>query len=81
MISGIVPKRKLKALWDGGLQQPQMLAAHFGVSVDAVTVRLGQVKLNAASDRLPHVRRAHKVRSAFTGPTRFRVARSPRCPA
>ncbi|OII28954.1 ImmA/IrrE family metallo-endopeptidase, partial [Curtobacterium sp. MMLR14_002] len=50
----LVPKRELEALWDGGLRQPQTLAAHFGVSVDAMLVRLGQVKLNAANDRLPH---------------------------
>lgn len=74
----LVPKRELKALWGGGMQQPQALAAHFGVSVDALLVRLDQTKLNAASDRLPAARCARPIRSAFTGPQRFRVARTPR---
>lgn len=74
----LVPKRELKARWGGGMQQPQLLAAHFGVSVNALLVRLDQTKLNASSDRSPAARCARPVRSPVPGPQHFRVARSPR---
>lgn len=74
----LVPKRELKALWGSGMQHAEDLAAHFGVSVDAVLVRLNQTRLNADADRLPAARCARPVSSPASGPQRFRAIRSRR---
>lgn len=49
----LVPKRDLKRAWGNGIQQPTDLADHFGVSVQAITVRLDQTGLSRKTDLTP----------------------------
>lgn len=70
----LVPKRDLKAAWGRGLQRPAALADHFGVSAQAITVRLAQTKLNVDRDFVPSPRCARPVRSPASR-QRFRVPR------
>jgi predicted transcriptional regulator len=71
----LVPKRELKAAWGRGMQHLDDLANHFGVSVNAVAVRLAQTKLNLAADRPAAARCARPVASPRSGPQHFRVTR------
>jgi len=71
----LVPKRELKAVWGRGLQRPSELADYFGVSAQAVSVRLAQTKLNAERDEVPtSARCARPVSTPQAGPQRFRIA-------
>lgn len=71
----LVPKRDLKAAWGAGMQRADDLAAHFGVSANAIVVRLSQTKLNATVDRQPPARCARPVSSPASGPQHFRIVR------
>ncbi|WP_181435154.1 ImmA/IrrE family metallo-endopeptidase [Curtobacterium sp. MCBD17_019] len=73
----LVPKRDLKALWGAGVQRVTDLAHHFGVSVDAIVVRLAQTKLNS-TDGLPTARCARPISSPLDGPQHFRIVETPR---
>lgn len=72
----LVSKRDLKAAWGNGLQQPEVLAEHFGVSQHAMQVRLNQTGLSRVVDREPSPRCARPVRTPIGRPQAFRVARS-----
>jgi Zn-dependent peptidase ImmA (M78 family) len=43
----LVPRHHLHAAWSEGIQQLDLLAHHFAVSVRAISIRLGQVGLTA----------------------------------
>lgn len=70
----LVPKRELKAAWGSGMQRPADLAAYFGVSVQAIGVRLSQTKLDAFSDQPPAERCARPVSTPRSVPQQFRPA-------
>lgn len=70
----LVPRRLLKAAWGNRLQQISDLAAHFGVSEQAIEVRLSQTGLSRTVDRLPTSRCARPVHTAPSQPQRFRTA-------
>lgn len=70
----LVPKRELKAAWGSGMQRPVDLAAHFGVSVQAIGVRLSQTKLDAFSDQPPAERCARPISTPRSTPQQFRPA-------
>lgn len=74
----LVPKRELKAAWGGGMQRTADLAAHFGVSTIAITVRLAQTKLSTYADDATDERCARPVSTPRTSPQQFRFARSRR---
>ncbi len=74
----LVPKRQLKAAWGRGLQRPEVLADHFGVSVAAIEVRLSQTGLSLTVDRQPTPRCARPVRTSRFARQRFAIARSRR---
>lgn len=72
----LVPKRELKSVWGDGLQRLTALADYFGVSVQAVSVRLAQTKLNIERDLVPAVARcARPVSSTPNDRQHFRIAR------
>lgn len=71
----LVPKRDLKAAWGSGMQRPRELAAHFGVSEQAISVRLAQTKLDAFSDQPPAQRCARPVSTPRSMPQQFRTVR------
>jgi Zn-dependent peptidase ImmA (M78 family) len=71
----LVPKRELKAAWGSGIQRIADLADHFGVSEQAIRVRLSQTKLDARSDAAPTARCARPISSSHYHSQRFRVAR------
>lgn len=73
----LVPKRDLKSAWGSGMQQVPALAVRFGVSEQAIRVRLSQTKLDAPWDAVPAERCARPVSSAPSGAQHFRIARSP----
>lgn len=68
----LVPKRQLKAAWGNGLQRPEVLAEHFGVSVQAIQVRLAQTGLDRVSDTTPTPRCARPVMTPRTERQQFR---------
>ncbi len=71
----LVPKRDLKSAWGSGLQRLADLADHFDVSLQAVSVRLAQTRLNVERDPAPSAARcARPIRSSHHD-QRFRVAR------
>lgn len=70
----LLPKRQLKAAWGNGLQQVALLADHFGVSQQAVRVRLAQTGLDAFEDRVPTPRCARPVSTPQGSRQRFRAA-------
>jgi hypothetical protein len=70
----LVPKRDLKAAWGGGMQRSRDLAAHFGVSEQAIGVRLSQTKLDAFSDQPSVERCARPVSTPRSTPQQFRPA-------
>lgn len=69
----LVSKRDLKRAWGNGLQRPAALAAFFGVSEQAVRVRLAQTGLDLVADQRPTPRCARPVHTAATRPQRFRL--------
>ena len=74
----LVPKQALKAAWGSGLQRTDDLAAHFGVSQQAMEVRLDQTGLAREVDPEPeqsHARCARPVTTPRWQQQRFRVAR------
>lgn len=62
----LMPKRELKRAWGNGLQRPDDLAAHFGVSVSAMEVRLDQTGLSREIDPEPTPRQARCARPVST---------------
>lgn len=52
----LMPRRELKSAWASGLQKAAALADHFGVSPEAMRIRLDQTGLSRAVDRDPDVR-------------------------
>lgn len=70
----LVPKRELKAAWGNGIQRTADLAAHFGVSEQAIAVRLSQTKLDRFSDQPPAERCARPVSTPRSTPQQFRTA-------
>ena len=72
----LLPKRQLKAAWGNGLQQTAVLADHFGVSKQAVQVRLAQTGLDALEDREPASRCARPISTPRGAQQRFRPAHS-----
>ena len=71
----LVGRRELKSAWGNRIQKAEDLAAHFGVSVSAIRVRLAQTGLNAISDRLPAARCARPISTASSHGQRFRAVR------
>jgi Zn-dependent peptidase ImmA (M78 family) len=72
----LVPKRDLKSIWGRGVQRVEALADYFGVSAQAVAVRLSQTKLNLERDAVPPAARcARPVASGHRPAQHFRVAR------
>lgn len=69
----LVPKAALKRVWGLGLQRPELLADHFGVSEAAIRVRLSQTGLDRPFDREPSPRCARPVRTPRLQPQRFAV--------
>lgn len=69
----LVPKRDLKAAWGSGMQRPRDLATHFGVSEQAISVRLSQTKLDAFSDQPAAERCARPVSTPRATPQQFRT--------
>lgn len=74
----LVGRRELKSAWGQGIQREEDLAAHFGVSIQAIQVRLSQTGLNVIADRLPTPRCARPVRTPMGHRQRFRTAYSRR---
>lgn len=70
----LIGRRELKSLWGRGIQHAEDLAAHFGVSVQAVQVRLAQTGLDVIVDRLPTPRCARPIRTPIGHRQRFRTA-------
>lgn len=74
----LVPKQALKAAWGSGLQRTDDLAAHFGVSQQAMEVRLDQTGLAREIDPEPEQRHARCARPDITPRwqrQQFRIAR------
>lgn len=76
----LVPKRDLKSAWGNGMQRTADLALHFGVSEQAIAVRLSQTKLDAFSDQPPTERCARPVSTPRSAPQQFRPAYVRRSP-
>lgn len=71
----LVPKRHLKSIWGRGVQGVGALAEYFGVSQQAIAVRLSQTKLNYERDLTPTLARcARPIRTSRTA-QHFRIAR------
>lgn len=70
----LVGRRELKSLWGRGIQRAEDLAAHFGVSAQAIRVRLAQTGLDVVVDRLPAPRCARPVHTPTGYRQRFRTA-------
>lgn len=71
----LVPKRELKSVWGRGVQRIEALADYFGVSAQAVAVRLAQTKLNVERDSEPATARCARPVSSNHSRQRFRIAR------
>lgn len=69
----LVPKRDLKSIWGRGIQSVNALSEYFGVSGQAVAVRLAQTKLDVARDVVPAARCARPVSSFPQHRQQFRV--------
>jgi Zn-dependent peptidase ImmA (M78 family) len=69
----LVPKRQLKAAWGTGIQRPADLAVHFGVSEQAIRVRLAQTGVDSISDPAPAARCARPISTPRTQRQRFRI--------
>lgn len=70
----LVPKRLLKSAWGNGIQRIPDLAAHFGVSEQAIGVRLSQTGLDAIADHEPTARCARPITTPRSSRQRFRSA-------
>lgn len=70
----LVGRRELKSAWGQGIQREADLAAHFGVSVQAIQVRLAQTGLDVIADRPPTPRCARPIRTPMGHRQRFRTA-------
>lgn len=70
----LVPKRELKRVWGSGMQRPEHLAEHFGVSVQAIEVRLDQTGLSRIVDHVPAPRCARPIHTPRGYRQRFRTA-------
>lgn len=62
----LVPRRELKSAWGRGIQRASALADHFGVSQQAIEVRLDQTGLSREVDPEPVVPRARCARPVRT---------------
>jgi len=69
----LVPKRQLKSEWGNGIQRVPDLAAHFGVSEQAIGVRLSQTGLNVIADSEPNPRCARPIATPRSSNQRFRT--------
>jgi Zn-dependent peptidase ImmA (M78 family) len=74
----LIPKTALKHAWAGGIQRPDALAEHFGVSEQAIRVRLSQTGIDRAADRVPTPRCARPISTPRWQPQRFQPAYSRR---
>lgn len=73
----LVPKRDLKSIWGRGTQRIEALADYFGVSMQAISVRLAQTKLNVERDAVPPIARcARPVRTHHSQSQKFKTART-----
>lgn len=70
----LIPKTALKRAWTQGLQKPDALAEHFGVSEQAICVRLSQTGLDRPIDRVPTPRCARPVSTPRWHAQRFQPA-------
>lgn len=70
----LVSKRALKSAWGNRMQNPAVLADHFGVSEPAIRVRLAQTGLDREADRAPSARCARPVSTPHQLTQQFRVA-------
>ena len=70
----LIPKTALKRAWTQGLQKPGALAEHFGVSEQAICVRLSQTGLDRAIDRVPTPRCSRPVSTPHWRAQRFQPA-------
>lgn len=70
----LIPRRQLKSAWGNGIQRTADLAAHFGVSEQAIQVRLAQTGLDRESDR-PTVRCVRPIHTRPGAQQRFAAAR------
>lgn len=77
----LVPKRELKAAWGSGMQAPDLLAEHFGVSLHAMTVRLSQTGLSRVIDHEPTPRCARPIRTPRFHAQQFTPQRRLHAPA
>jgi Zn-dependent peptidase ImmA (M78 family) len=71
----LVPRRDLKRAWGNRLQRTADLASHFGVSEQAMIVRLDQTGLSRSADYQPLPRCARPVRTSIGHSQHFRVVR------
>lgn len=71
----LVGKRELKSVWGNGVQRVEDLAAHFGVSIPAIRVRLAQTGLNVIADLVPAPRCARPISTPYGSARRFRAVR------
>jgi hypothetical protein len=71
----LVPRRELKRAWGNGVQRTADLASHFGVSEQAMIVRLDQTGVSRSADYQPSPRCARPIRTATGGTQRFRIVR------
>lgn len=71
----LVGRRELKSSWGNGIQKAEDLAAHFGVSLQAIRVRLAQTGLDVLADTLPTARCARPLSTSAHEPQRFRTVR------
>ena len=71
----LVGRRELKSAWGNRIQKVEDLASHFGVSVQAIRVRLAQTGLDIIADRLPPPRCARPISTPAHRAQRFRTVR------
>lgn len=74
----LVPRAALKRAWGNGMQRIETLADHFGVSEQAMQVRLDQTGLSRGTDPEPTPRRERCARPTHTPsqyPQRFHIAK------
>lgn len=69
----LVGRRELKSAWGNRIQKVEDLASHFGVSVQAIRVRLAQTGLDAIADRPPTPRCARPLSTPSRATQRFRA--------
>lgn len=72
----LVGKRELKSAWGNHVQRVEDLADHFGVSIQAIQVRLAQTGLDVIADRIPSPRCARPISTPAGRAQRFRTVRS-----